>query len=78
MAASVEPAPNASIIRPRWLIVEYASTRLKSFITSAKVHAYTKVNNPTIATMRRTLSVNWNSGINRATRNTPAVTIVAA
>ena len=34
-AASGVPMPNSSVIRPRWLIVEYASSPLRSCLNSA-------------------------------------------
>lgn len=61
---------------PSWLTVEYASTRFISLATSAMDAANTAVTAPITAT-RVDISDCWNNGKNLATRNTPAVTIVA-
>ena len=39
MAAGRAPTPRASIMKPSWLIVEYARTRFISVITRAMVAA---------------------------------------
>ena len=58
--------------------MEYASTRLISFCTSAMVAARIAVNAPIVATIVDVCGVNWNSAAERATMYTPAVTMVAA
>ena len=59
--------------------MEYASTRLISFCTSAMLAARIAVNAPTDRYDHPTcLGVNWNSAEERATIYTPAVTMVAA
>src|SRR5262245_42468148 len=63
---------------PSWLTVEYASTRLMSYCTSAMDAARIAVSAPTVATTAEVLGVNWNSAADRATIYTPAVTMVAA
>ena len=50
MANAYAPTPRAIIMYPSWLTVEYASTRLMSFITSPMDAANMAVNAPTIAT----------------------------
>ncbi len=63
---------------PSWLTVEYASTRLISFCTSAMVAAKIAVKAPIPATHMPATGVNSNSAEDRATMYTPAVTMVAA
>src|SRR5271157_5757950 len=63
---------------PSWLTVEYASTRLISFCTSAMLAARRAVHVPTTATTIDVLGVNWYRADERATMYTPAVTMVAA
>ena len=59
--------------------MEYARTRFTSFITKPIEAANMAVKPPIMATMGIITSGEaWNTGKNRATRNTPAVTIVAA
>ena len=50
MAAAKAPTPSAMNIRPSWLTVEYARTRLISFCARPMVAAKRAVNAPTIAT----------------------------
>ena len=61
---------------PSWLTVEYARTRLMSLATRPIVAANTAVMPPMSATTVMASDAS-NSGKNRATRNTPAVTMVA-
>ena len=68
--------PNANIMYPSWLTVEYANTRLMSSATNAIDAANTAVIAPTNVT-KNMMSLCSNNGKNRATKNTPAVTIVA-
>ena len=42
--------PKESIIKPKWLMVEYARIRFKSVATNAIVDAISAVTKPTIAT----------------------------
>ena len=58
--------------------MEYASTRLISFCTSAMLAARMAVSAPTTATTIDVLGVNWYRAAERATMYTPAVTMVAA
>ena len=78
IAKAYAPTPSASIMYPSWLTVEYASTRLMSFITRPIDAAKIAVNAPMTATTIIIWSDAWNTGKNRATRKTPAATIVAA
>ena len=78
IAAASPPAPSASIISPKWLTVEYASARFMSVITSASAPAYKNVISPTTDTAVIAPGAISNSGSIRATRYTPAATIVAA
>ena len=65
-------------MKPSWLMVEYASTRLMSSWASAHVAAKTAVNNPTTATTVSATPETSKTGCMRTTRYTPAVTMVAA
>src|SRR6266581_7278638 len=76
--AANAPTPSARNMYPSWLTVEYASTRLISFCTSAMVAARIAVNAPIEATTVEVLGVSTNSADDRATMYTPAVTMVAA
>src|SRR5665648_47412 len=78
LASTIPSVPIPSIIYPSWDMVENASTRLRSFITIPIVEANNAVNPPTIATTRSEFGAARNIGNVRATRYTPAVTIVAA
>src|SRR6266850_1159837 len=59
-------------------MVEYARTRLMSHCLSAIVAANRAVNAPTPATTAPEIGARANSTLHRATRYTPAVTMVAA
>ena len=63
---------------PSWLTVEYAMTRLMSICTRATVAAKMAVMAPTTPTTASDGPAAAKSGIERATRYTPEVTIVAA
>src|SRR5262245_23497759 len=78
IAAPYAPTPSARNMKPSWLIVEYASTRLMSGWTSPTVAARSAVRAPTHATTVDALALAAKKGWARAIRNTPAVTIVAA
>ena len=66
-------------MNPSWLIVEYASTRLMSTWMSATVAASRAVAAPMIdTTVSAEPPLASKNGWARATRNTPAVTMVAA
>ena len=58
--------------------MEYASTRLMSFSTHAMLAASSAVKAPTQAMSVSTSGASRKSGKARDTRNTPAVTMVAA
>src|SRR5262245_20905003 len=77
-ATQYAPTPAARNMYPSWLTVEYASTRLMSYCTSAIEAARIAVSAPTVATIVDVCGVNWNSAAERATMYTPAVTMVAA
>src|SRR5712691_2496982 len=72
------PVPTARNMYPSWEIVEYARTFLMSHCLSAIVAANSAVNAPTPATTALDTGAMANSRLQRATRYTPAVTIVAA
>src|SRR5512139_3523066 len=63
---------------PSWHIVEYASTRLISVWTIDTAAAKNADAAPTTARTASVTGARSNRGANLATRNTPAVTIVAA
>ena len=63
---------------PNWLQVEYATIFLISFWTKATEAAKIAVIIPTIVTKFKAVSEYSNSGEHLTTKNTPAVTIVAA
>src|SRR5512139_2431363 len=63
---------------PSWHIVEYARTRLMSVWTIDTAAAKNADAAPTTARTASVTGARSNRGPNRATRNTPAVTIVAA
>src|ERR1700741_2042943 len=76
-SASVLFMPNSNVMSPRWLMVEYAST---PFMSRWKVAAYAPTSSdarPALQTMANQRSVPDNTGHNRASRNTPALTMVA-
>ena len=58
--------------------MEYASTRLMSVCTHARIAAISAVIAPIQATIASTSGVSANSKSSRVSRYTPAVTIVAA
>src|SRR5438132_13251944 len=78
IAAAGAPTPRAAHMYPRWLRVEYAVTRLMSIWTRATVAAKMAVMAPTTPTTASDGPAAAKSGIERATRYTPEVTIVAA
>src|ERR671914_1911088 len=78
MPTANAPTPTARNMYPSWLIVEYANTRLRSSWPAAESAAYTAVTSPTTATANRATSDASKMGKARATRYTPAVTMVAA
>src|SRR5918996_4812749 len=72
------PRPRAAIMYPSWDTVEYASTRLMSSWTSASSAAISIVVPPMKATNVRASGEGSNTANMRATRYTPAATMVAA
>ena len=78
IAIGYPPTPNAMIMYPNWLMVEYAITRLMSYITNPILAANIAVKAPIMATKSMATEEASNIGKNRATRNTPAATMVAA
>src|SRR3989442_11090758 len=78
MPALSAPVPTARNMYPSWEIVEYASTFLMSHCLSAIVAANSAVSAPTPATTALDTGAIANSRLQRATRYTPAVTMVAA
>src|SRR6266852_8509862 len=78
MPALIAPVPTPRTMYPSWEIVEYARTFLMSHCLSAIVAANRAVSAPTPATTALDTGAMANSRLQRATRYTPAVTIVAA
>src|SRR3990172_3102062 len=78
IAATMLPTPRPIIMYPNWLIVEYAITRLISVATIPIVAPTMAVTAPMAATVLRASSDAANTGNSRATRYSPAATIVAA
>jgi hypothetical protein len=76
-AASGLLRPSSSVMRPRWLIVEYASRRFRSFWNIARYAPSTSVVAPAPVTIQNHASLPASAGHSRASRNTPAFTIVA-
>ena len=76
-AASGEPSPIRKVIKPRWLMVEYASKPFRSCLKSATKAANAKVMRPVVMTMPMNSSVPPITGVRRASRNRPALTMVA-
>ena len=75
--ASGESRPNSSVMSPRWLIVEYASRPLRSCWKIATNAPNVSVASPTVDTIQNHGSLPPSAGYSRASRNTPAFTIVA-
>ncbi len=71
------PNPSSIVIMPRWLTVEKASSALRSFLKIAMKAAIAMVARPTGVTIRNQTSVPASAGQKRASRNTPAFTMVA-
>ena len=69
--------PNSRVIRPRWLMVEYASNPLRSCWNRAAKAPHSKVSMPARDTSSNHKSVPASAGYSRAIRNTPALTMVA-
>ena len=78
MPALIAPVPTPRNMYPSWEIVEYARTFLMSHCLSAIVAANSAVSAPTPATTALESGAMANSRLQRATRYTPAVTMVAA
>src|SRR5215208_5606677 len=78
IAAAYAPTPSAANMYPSWLNVEYASTRLMSVWVIAIDAARMAVKMPIAATTTMTSGALAKIGLARATRYTPALTIVAA
>ena len=78
IAAVTDPTPSATNMNPSCDTVEYASTRLMSLVTRPSVAPSTAVVRPMYSTTSRATSATSNTGIMRATRYTPATTMVAA
>lgn len=75
--ASGRPAPNITIKKPSWLTVPNASSRLRSVWRSARAPPVIIVISATVNTTGRQNPTSAKGGANRATRYTPAFTIVA-
>ncbi len=69
--------PSNSVIRPRWLIVEYASTPFMSFWKVAEMAPSSNDAAPADETAQNQSSVPARAGHSRASRKTPAFTIAA-
>src|SRR6476620_11268014 len=78
IAAVNAPTPSDANMYPSWLSVEYASTRLMSVWVIAIDAARIAVKMPIDATTTIVDGADANSRLARATRYTPALTIVAA
>src|SRR5439155_3293357 len=78
MPATYAPVPTPRNMYPSCETVEYARTFLMSHCFKAIVAANNAVSAPTPATTAEESGAMANSTLLRATRNTPAVTIVAA
>ena len=65
-------------MNPSWLTVDQARTRFRSFATAAIVAAMNAETTPTATTARAHPGTALKVGKNRASRYTPALTIVAA
>ena len=71
------PTPKSTIIRPSWLTVPCARTSLMSCWRSARYPPISIDAMPAVTTIGRHGGYAANAGENRATRYTPAFTIVA-
>ncbi|MNZ19988.1 hypothetical protein D3C78_370300 [compost metagenome] len=76
-AASGLFRPSSRVIRPRWLMVEYASRPLRSFWNMAAKAPSSRVRAPAPPTIQNHSSLPDSTGHRRASRNTPALTMVA-
>lgn len=76
-SASVLFRPSSSVISPRWLMVEYASTPFMSCWKMAAYAPSTSVISPAPPMIQNHSSVPDSTGQKRASRNTPAFTMVA-
>ena len=76
-AASGLSSASSSVIRPRWLIVEYASSPFRSRWNIAAYAPSTSVQAPAAPTIQNHSGVPARTSQKRASRNTPAFTIVA-
>ena len=77
VSAAGVPQPNTAIISPSWLIVPKARSSLRSCWRIARRPPPIIVTTPTVTTTGRHRSRSTNAGARRATRYTPALTIVA-
>ncbi len=75
--ASGVSRPNSMVIRPRWLIVEYASRLFRSCLKIAMYAPMSSVARPVSVTSQNQGSLAPSAGYRRASRKTPALTIVA-
>ncbi len=75
--ASGRPAPKSTIRNPSWLTVPKANRRLRSVCWSALAPPVIMVIRAMVSTVGRQNPTSANGGANRATRYTPAFTIVA-
>src|SRR6266853_4745461 len=78
MAAEYAEAPSATVMYPSWDSVEYATTRLMSYWTTAMRAVKKAVIPPITSTKESAVSESSKSGDIRATMKMPAVTMVAA
>ena len=78
IAAVQLPVPAATNMKPSWLMVEYASTFLRSVCANAMNAAVSAVSRPTVDTTISAVVEDAYRNDSRHTMYTPAVTIVAA
>ena len=76
-APSVLPRPSSMVMRPRWLIVEYASTAFRSCWNTAEAAPSSRLARPAPPMIQNHASVPASTGHSRSSRNTPAFTMVA-
>ena len=71
-------SPSSRTIKPSWLTVELASSALRSTCLQASAPPQTSVTVPAAVTVADHVGSSANSGVSRAIRYRPALTIVAA
>ena len=76
-AASGLFMPSSKVMSPRWLSVEYASRPLRSFWNMATKAHNSSVTRPAPPTIQNHISVPESTGHKRASKKTPALTMVA-